>query len=87
MVIRTLLGPNAAQCGLKIFSACMRRMLTAPFFHVGILHLAFNMLAFVPIGQSLERHTGTLHFTYLMLLLMALGSVFYLTTSLAWDTV
>ena len=68
-------------------SARMRRMLTAPFFHVGILHLAFNMLAFVPIGQSLERHTGTLHFTYLMLLLMTLGSVFYLTTSLAWDTV
>ena len=64
----------------------MCRVLTAPFFHVGMLHLAFNMLAFVPIGQSLERHTGTLHFTYVMLLLMMLGSVFYLTTSLAWDT-
>ncbi|CAK0779381.1 hypothetical protein CVIRNUC_004759 [Coccomyxa viridis] len=88
--ILTGLGEMAAVClnaHLFIDKLQIYRMLTAPFFHVGILHLAFNMLAFVPIGQSLERHTGTLHFTYLMLLLMALGSVFYLTTSLAWDTV
>ena len=26
---------------------------------MGILHVAFNMLAFVPIGQSLERLIGT----------------------------
>ena len=35
------------------------RVLTAAVFHMGILHLAFNMLAFVPIGQSLERLVGT----------------------------
>lgn len=54
---------------------------------MGILHLAFNMLAYVPIGQSLERHTGTINFTYLMLLLITLGNAFYLGTSLAWDSV
>ena len=27
---------------------------------MGILHVAFNMLAFVPIGQSLERLVGTI---------------------------
>ena len=64
-----------------------RRMLTSPFFHVGILHLAFNMMAFVPIGRSLERHTGTLQFTYLMFLLITLGNALYLVTSLAWDSV
>ncbi len=63
------------------------RLLTSPFYHVGILHLAFNMLAFLPIGQSLERHMGTLHFTYLMWLLMTLGNAFYLGTSLGWDSV
>ena len=36
------------------------RVLTAAIFHMGILHLAFNMLAFVPIGQSLERLIGTI---------------------------
>ena len=45
------------------------------------------MLAYVPIGQSLERHTGTINFTYLMLLLITLGNAFYLGTSLAWDSV
>ena len=37
------------------------RVLTAAVFHMGALHLAFNMLAFVPIGQSLERLVGTVH--------------------------
>ena len=45
------------------------------------------MLAFLPIGQSLERHMGTLQFTYLMVLLMTLGNAFYLATSFAWDSV
>ena len=63
------------------------RLLTSPFYHVGVLHLAFNMLAFLPIGQSLEHHMGTLQFTYLMCLLMALGNALYLGTSLAWDAV
>ena len=35
------------------------RMFTAAVFHMGILHVAFNMMAFVPIGQSLERLLGT----------------------------
>ena len=34
-------------------------MLTSAVFHMGALHVAFNMLAFVPIGQSLERLLGT----------------------------
>jgi hypothetical protein len=40
-------------------SAAVWRVLTAAVFHMGVLHLAFNMLAFVPIGQSLERLVGT----------------------------
>ena len=35
------------------------RLLTSAVFHMGILHVAFNMMAFVPIGQSLERLIGT----------------------------
>ena len=65
-------------------AAC--RLFTSPFFHVGILHLAFNMMAFLPIGQSLERQMGTLYFTYLMCLLATLGNTLYLGSSLAWDS-
>lgn len=35
------------------------RMLTSVIFHGGLLHVAFNMLAFLPMGMSLERITGT----------------------------
>ena len=35
------------------------RFLTATVFHMGLLHLAFNMMAFLPIGGSLERSLGT----------------------------
>ena len=35
------------------------RVLTSVLFHAGLLHIVFNMLAFVPIGLSLEKHMGT----------------------------
>ena len=44
------------------------------------------MMAFLPIGQSLERQMGTLYFTYLMCLLATLGNTLYLGSSLAWDS-
>jgi membrane associated rhomboid family serine protease len=36
------------------------RILTAVVVHAGLLHVAFNMLAFVPMGASLERLVGTI---------------------------
>lgn len=36
------------------------RLLTSAVFHVGLLHVGFNMMAFVPIGRALERHLGTI---------------------------
>ena len=38
------------------------RIFTSVVIHNGILHLAFNMLAFVPMGQQLERLIGTVYF-------------------------
>ena len=49
------------------------RVATAAVFHLGLLHLAFNMLAFVPIGASLERSLGTLPFAHLVALLVVGG--------------
>lgn len=50
---------RASVCGLKSAAVSLRpwcahptvwRFLTAAVFHMGALHVAFNMLAFVPIG-------------------------------------
>lgn len=35
------------------------RIFTSIFVHAGLLHVAFNMLAFVPLGISMERRMGT----------------------------
>ena len=44
---------------LRVVPTAVWRVLTSAVFHMGILHVAFNMMAFVPIGQSLERLLGT----------------------------
>lgn len=60
-------------------SSC--RLITSAFVHVSVLHVAFNMLAFVPIGCSMERHLGSLQFAYIILLLILVGDAFYVTAS------
>ena len=57
------------------------RLVTSPFFHVGLLHVAFNMLAFVPCGSGLERLLGTLLLAHHILLVMLLGNAFYIAAS------
>lgn len=59
----------------------MYRVLTSALFHVGLLHLVFNMMAFVPIGASLERQLGSVAFLWLLCLLCALGDALYLSVA------
>jgi membrane associated rhomboid family serine protease len=42
-----------------------------------------NMLAFVPIGSSLERHYGSMRFAWLILLLILFGDTVYIVLSYA----
>ena len=37
------------------------RVFTAPLFHMSLLHVAFNMMAFVPISAAQVRRTALLH--------------------------
>ena len=53
------------------------RILTAPLFHGGIIHLAFNMTAFVPMASSLERLLGSVQFLHIVFLFVALSSCFH----------
>lgn len=59
--------------------AAVYRLLTSPFVHGGLLHVAFNMLAFVPIGTSLERIQGTQALTHLVSLLILVGGASYVS--------
>jgi hypothetical protein len=65
-------NPTAVVQRLQLF-----RFLTASVFHIGVLHVAFNMLAFVPIGASLERQLGSLQFAYLLLLFTVVGNAIF----------
>lgn len=38
------------------------RIFTSAIFHTGLLHIAFNMLAFVSMGQHLEQLMGSIKF-------------------------
>ena len=53
------------------------RMFTSVLFHGSVLHLAFNMMAFVPMASSLERLLGTVQFTYILVLFTLLASIFH----------
>lgn len=49
--------------GARLFSSPLAeawRGITAPFFHLSLLHLVFNMLAFLPTAAHIERATGSL---------------------------
>lgn len=57
------------------------RLITSATFHAGLLHLAFNMMAFFPMGTSLERALGSFHLTWLILILIFLGDALYIAFS------
>ncbi|KAL4450677.1 hypothetical protein ABPG77_001033 [Micractinium sp. CCAP 211/92] len=59
------------------------RVFTAALSHAGLLHVGMNMLAFLPLGASLERHFGSLQLLWVMLLLSALGGAMYVVVAAA----
>lgn len=57
------------------------RMVTSPLLHIGILHLAFNMLALVPITSTLEHLNGTIKMGHMIALLALSGDVVFVALS------
>lgn len=53
------------------------RAFTSVVFHGGILHIAFNMLAFVPLGSSLEHTIGTVQFMHTIFLFCVVASLLH----------
>lgn len=70
-------------------------MLTAPYFHAGILHILMNMLSFTSIGGWLVRHTPSLGCPRSRLTIAAVCCVaqeskcgtFYFTLTILWATI
>uniref|UniRef100_A0A7S0RWB4 UBA domain-containing protein n=1 Tax=Pyramimonas obovata TaxID=1411642 RepID=A0A7S0RWB4_9CHLO len=50
------------------------RAFTSVVFHGGVLHIVFNMLAFVPLGSSLERAIGSVQYMYTILVFCVIGA-------------
>ena len=54
LLFGTCLSPYRVAMHLELW-----RVAFSPFVHVGILHLVFNMMAFVPHARVIETHFGT----------------------------
>jgi len=54
------------------------RIITAPFFHGDILHIAMNMLTFTQLGVTFERTVGTCSFFYHVFIFAILSNILYI---------
>ncbi|KAJ3685892.1 hypothetical protein LUZ61_015056 [Rhynchospora tenuis] len=61
------------------------RFYTSVLFHGSILHVVFNMLAFVPLGSELERIMGSVRLLYLIILLSTTNAILHLIVALLVD--
>nr|GME07802.1 rhomboid-like protein 15 [Ipomoea batatas] len=58
------------------------RIFTSIIFHGSLLHVLFNMLAFVPLGSELERIMGSIRLFYIVVLLATSNAVIHLLIAL-----
>ncbi|KAJ0087966.1 hypothetical protein Patl1_32839 [Pistacia atlantica] len=54
------------------------RIYTSVIFHGSVLHVVFNMLAFVPLGSELERIMGSIRMLCMIILLATSNAIFHL---------
>ena len=80
-VLSFVLGIRASSVCLSsfyiLYGAQLWRLLTAPFFHAGLMHVALNMMAWTQLGPSMERLVGTVQFAWLCLLFASLGGLLH----------
>eukprot|EP00245_Coleochaete_scutata_P001611 TRINITY_DN1198_c0_g1_i1.p1 TRINITY_DN1198_c0_g1~~TRINITY_DN1198_c0_g1_i1.p1 ORF type:complete len:424 (-),score=31.25 TRINITY_DN1198_c0_g1_i1:888-2159(-) len=54
------------------------RPFTSVIFHGGLLHICFNMLAYVPMGSALERLLGSVRSAHLLLLIALTNAIIHI---------
>ena len=57
------------------------RLITAPVFHTGLLHVAFNAFSLISIGRSLENRIGTAVFLRMSLLLALTSGIVHVAAA------
>ena len=57
-------APTPPLCPTQPCPAAVWRLVTGHLWHAGLLHIAFNLLAFVPIGSALERGMGSVRVSW-----------------------
>ena len=67
--------------GMTPLTSTVHRLILSPLIHAGLLHLAFNMLAFIPDATHIERFKGSVQFGYLLLQLMLCMDVLYVVVA------
>lgn len=63
-------------------SFAVYRIYTSILFHGSLLHVLFNMMAFVPLGSELERIMGSVRLLFLIMLLATSNAIFHLFIAL-----
>eukprot|EP00727_Mastigamoeba_balamuthi_P009462 m51a1_g5138 hypothetical protein (325) ;mRNA; r:14292-15826 len=67
------------------FLDALLRVFTAPFFHIGILHILMNMLAFIPMGAVFERKIGSFGLANAVLAFIVVNAALHTCAALASD--
>jgi len=78
-------GYNSYVCQLPayvLYKYQLYRLFLPAWFHVNLIHLFLNMMTFLPMGRSLERIHGSLHFLYIILMFDLLSNIIH--TGIAW---
>lgn len=77
--------PSLAEACVSVqkvwFERQWKRILTAPFFHAGDMHLYFNLASFVWKGISLERKFGSGYFLYMIAVFSVATNLVYLAVN------
>lgn len=60
------------------FIIAVYRIYSSVLFHGSLLHVLFNMLAFVPLGSELERIMGSIRLSYITILLATSNALLHL---------
>ncbi len=77
-----VLIPTHSVCaGPVIYASQFYRILSSAFWHMGIMHILFNMMSLYSLGGPLERALGTLCFLGLNLAIAILSNIQYVLGS------
>jgi|EP00945_MAST-04E_sp_MAST-4E-sp1_P002949 membrane associated rhomboid family serine protease len=62
------------------------RIVSGSFFHAGLMHIGFNMMSLLTLGEAVERILGTFRFVFYTFVTVMLSNFLYLAVCIALGT-